>query len=103
MTITSPVDPKITRADQANAPELTLVSQHLQDRFSDCADDAQIDAAVTGAARRYDGARIRAFIPILVEHAARSTLLRRRHPPGGRRPGPVRARGADDRPDPLVT
>jgi hypothetical protein len=69
--------------------DLELVSGHLKDRFADCADNAKIEAAVAREARRFDGARIRSFIPVLVEHAAGSSLRRaRRAPPhaGARTP-----------------
>jgi hypothetical protein len=80
MSITEPIELQLSGASKAHGSELKLVSEHLQDRFTDCASNTEIEAAVTRAARRFDGARIRAFIPILVEHAARVTLLHQRHP-----------------------
>ena len=57
--------------------EMRIVAEKLQDRFGE-ENAAEIDATVEAEARRFDPARFRTFVPLLVERAAKARL-RRRH------------------------
>lgn len=54
-------------ADEARA--ISALADRLADRFPDVAPD-QVSVVVEAAHRRYDGSRIRTFVPVLVEHDA---------------------------------
>ena len=52
--------------------ELRVVSEKLQHRFG--VDGVVADATVDREAQRLSGARVHAFVPLLVERAARRSL-----------------------------
>ena len=56
--------------------ELGVVCDKLRHRFEG-ADARLVDATVDEEARRFQGARVQSFVPLLVERAARRKLARR--------------------------
>jgi hypothetical protein len=57
--------------------ELRVVSEKLQHRFG--VDGGVVDATIDREAERFSGVRVHAFVPLLVERAARRSLARRYH------------------------
>lgn len=65
---------------QAPSPKLehdaiAMATDRLRRRFPDIAPE-RLTATVDGVYHRFDGSRIRTFVPILVEHEAREELAR---------------------------
>ena len=52
--------------------ELRVVSEKLQHRFG--VDGVVVDATIDREVQRFSGARVHAFVPLLVERAARRSL-----------------------------
>jgi hypothetical protein len=70
------------------AAAIDEVYERLRHRFS-ALDDRVVGSAVYGAAREFSTARVRDFVPVLVEHVARERLASRQAVPRPRSaPGP---------------
>lgn len=74
-----------TTADREHAA-IAGVVRRLQERFR-TTDPAHVSEIVHGHRRHYDGAHVRRFVPVLVEHASRDSLDGRSGPAGPARPG----------------
>jgi hypothetical protein len=70
--VTAPAEPD----DHEWARRIELVIRSLQSRFSSTVDAAFIRAEVEAGFAAYSAARVREFVPILVESRVRSRLLR---------------------------
>jgi hypothetical protein len=58
--------------------ELRVVSEKLQHRFG--VDGVVVDATIDREVERFTGVRVHAFVPLLVERAARRDLARHYQP-----------------------
>ena len=68
--------PAVSATEHEWARRIELVVQSLQSRFSSTVDAAIIRAEVEAGFAAYSAARVREFIPILVESRVRSRLVR---------------------------
>jgi hypothetical protein len=65
---------ELTIATVGRSRELGLVAERLHTEFDRTAGTASVDAILAGETRRFAGARIDTFVPVLVERAARRRL-----------------------------
>jgi hypothetical protein len=63
----------------AVAKDIDLIVESVQSRIDQPVDADTLSAVVAADFKRYDSARIKDFVPALVERDVRDRLLRRRH------------------------
>lgn len=63
--------------DSRELDVLKAVAARLAGAFPDTSIE-EVDSSVQQAYRRFDGSRVRTFVPLLVEHAVRDELAARR-------------------------
>ncbi|QMU66817.1 three-helix bundle dimerization domain-containing protein [Streptacidiphilus sp. P02-A3a] len=61
-------------AKQQEEMAVARVRERLHRRYDPVMAPAEVDRVLAGARRRFEGSKVRTFIPILVERRVRSTL-----------------------------
>jgi ribosome assembly protein YihI (activator of Der GTPase) len=65
-------------SSQALDDQLQRVAERLGRKYGDRAGGSEIESAVYQEAERYRDARVKQYIPVLVQHAVQERLRRRR-------------------------
>jgi hypothetical protein len=64
----------LNRDQRANEPAVHRLLDRLVVEYADRNSPAEVDAAVANACRRFEGVRVRQFVLVLLERAAREQL-----------------------------